>query len=831
MFFYQNPLKWVKNLEISASSAFNPEQDGFGLNVSAVSDLSTIVVTENANVDVEDPGAVYVFAKQGESYQLLQKLRASGMNIVETHNFGTNYGVNTRMISEDASVIVAPGIDFMGRGAVAIFRSGSAGYAQEQILIDEDGNLEGFGAFGYTVGLSADGTRLAVGAVGNDDNGTDSGKVYIYRDIGGSFQKVQEFAEEPAFGFSSTYFAVSGLSFYDSANRLIASHWNALSGSINKGAVYIYDSGSSGYQLVDTIADPDPNVFQLGGAFDYNPTTKTISTQAYLSSQGQYVIKLFKSGSNGYQETQTLLPPTESGLMSYRTSKFSPDGSKLYVLEQGPGDGAENDIHVFVSSSNGYQFVEEIPLSGGGVEGYYAFILNQTEDTMILGDYMDGTLGTNAGAVYVYESGSNGWAQSQKILPEDDWSPAEDHFGLKVMVPKNEDYIYILQGNQYGTGPAVNASDTVGGSLYVYKKTDNGYEQVQRIVNPAMSKHPHGTFGALVSPDGTRIFGSDYLKDYDQDYETLSYHGVVYVYESGSSGYRLVQEIQPPSPSLYGFFGASGFNSSGTKLFAYDGNTNICYLYESGSSGYQVVQEITASDSTPQWDSFGGRVVLSEDETIALIAAGSDENSDNSGPGQGSLYIFQSGSSGYTQVQELPNMAPVTHPSNWHTAYGNNLILSEDNQEIIVSADTQVYESTNSYFQRTGTVIIFHSGSNGYQEVQRIEAPSSDEGDSFYFGRSISLSGSYLAISAPHGGRTGYHDRGEVFIYEKINGVYEQKYTFKQEEGRNTEVTFNGFGQSIALLSNNELLVASPYDDKNGTESGVVYRYKLTRDY
>ncbi|MEZ4914981.1 MAG: hypothetical protein R2798_13080 [Chitinophagales bacterium] len=44
---------------------------------------------------------------------------------------------------------------------------------------DIDGEAAGDGS-GYSVALSADGNRLAIGAVGNDDNGTYAGQVRVY---------------------------------------------------------------------------------------------------------------------------------------------------------------------------------------------------------------------------------------------------------------------------------------------------------------------------------------------------------------------------------------------------------------------------------------------------------------------------------------------------------------------------------------------------------------------------------------------------------------------------------------------------------------------------
>ena len=49
----------------------------------------------------------------------------------------------------------------------------------EQLRLDIDGEFAG-DSFGYSVSLSFDGSRMAIGAVSNDDNGFEAGHVRVY---------------------------------------------------------------------------------------------------------------------------------------------------------------------------------------------------------------------------------------------------------------------------------------------------------------------------------------------------------------------------------------------------------------------------------------------------------------------------------------------------------------------------------------------------------------------------------------------------------------------------------------------------------------------------
>ncbi|MCB9292171.1 MAG: FG-GAP repeat protein [Lewinellaceae bacterium] len=71
-----------------------------------------------------------------------------------------------------------------GEGLAAI--CGSVPVALSQLGQDIDSEAA-FDEFGYSVALSADGSRVAVGAPFNDGNGPDAGQVRVYDFIGGAW--------------------------------------------------------------------------------------------------------------------------------------------------------------------------------------------------------------------------------------------------------------------------------------------------------------------------------------------------------------------------------------------------------------------------------------------------------------------------------------------------------------------------------------------------------------------------------------------------------------------------------------------------------------------
>ena len=72
-------------------------------------------------------------------------------------------------------------------GHVRIYEN--IGGSWSQIGQDIDGETAGDGS-GFSVSLSSDGSVVAVGARGNDDNGSSSGHVRIFKNIGGFWSQI-----------------------------------------------------------------------------------------------------------------------------------------------------------------------------------------------------------------------------------------------------------------------------------------------------------------------------------------------------------------------------------------------------------------------------------------------------------------------------------------------------------------------------------------------------------------------------------------------------------------------------------------------------------------
>jgi hypothetical protein len=109
-------------------------------------------------------------------------------------------GDKLSMSSDGTRVAIgAEGNDGNGKGAGHVRVYAESGGAWTQVGEDIDGESAGDYS-SRSVSMSSDGTRVAIGAVGNDGTGTDAGHVRVYAESGGTWTQVGEDIDGEAAG-------------------------------------------------------------------------------------------------------------------------------------------------------------------------------------------------------------------------------------------------------------------------------------------------------------------------------------------------------------------------------------------------------------------------------------------------------------------------------------------------------------------------------------------------------------------------------------------------------------------------------------------------------
>jgi len=160
---------WTQQAELT--SLDSSTEYSFGSSVSIDGDYA-VVGAEHDGGRGENSGAAYIYKRSGTTWSEQAKLIASD------GTDGALFG-NSVSIKGDYAVIGAKGDDENGEnsGSAYIFERKGAGWVQKTKLTAWDGTTQDY--FGLSV--SIDGDYVIVGAPYDDDNGANTGSVYIFK--------------------------------------------------------------------------------------------------------------------------------------------------------------------------------------------------------------------------------------------------------------------------------------------------------------------------------------------------------------------------------------------------------------------------------------------------------------------------------------------------------------------------------------------------------------------------------------------------------------------------------------------------------------------------
>lgn len=223
----------------------------FGNAVDIDGDLA--VIGARADYELGTPtGAAYIFRFDGQTWGEEQKLHASDAGV--DNLFGSSVAIkgNLAVIGDPNEGSLGNG-DPRGFGAAYVFEASGSSWSQVAKLEDVAGELQDF--FGESVAI--DDGKVVVGAPGDDDNGIQSGSVFVFQRTGGTWSLDAQLVAEDADGIYN--FGHSVARFGD----------QAVVGAKSGAAYLVSNGGGAASSAVegdangDTIVDVDDLIFVL----------------------------------------------------------------------------------------------------------------------------------------------------------------------------------------------------------------------------------------------------------------------------------------------------------------------------------------------------------------------------------------------------------------------------------------------------------------------------------------------------------------------------------------------------------------------------------------
>ncbi len=807
---------------LSSGTVSLDDDDHFGRSVSLSSDGTKLAVGAWSDNDGgTNRGAVYLYTVGGSGITwgstVTQAVKLSDSHASVSLDSGY-FGASVSLSADGAKLAVGSGCFYLpqNRGAVYLYTVGGATWGstvtQAVKLSDSHASvsLDNGDSFGSSVSLSADGTKLAVGASGDDDGGLlNPGAVYLYT-VGGSGTTWGSTVTQ-AVKLSDSHASVS-LDNRDWFGRSVS--LSADGTKLAVGAPYDDDGGSNWRSNLGAVY-----LYTVGGA-----TWGSTVTQAVKLSDSHASVSLGDYDNFG------------------SSVWLSGDGTKLAVGARGGSRGGAVYLYTVGGSGAtwGSTVTQAVKLSHGAVLSSGTISLDNSDNfgrgvslssdgtKLAVGAYGDDDGGTNRGAVYLYTIGGSGAIWGSTVTQAAKLSDSRTGgFGMGVLLSADGTKLAVGAWGNGGYRGAVYLY-TVGGSGATWGNTVTQAVKLSHgaaLSSGTVSLDPDDFFGSGVSlsGDGTKLAVGAWGDDDGGGYNKPYGRGAVYLYTIGTSsaagatwGSKVTQAVKLSHGAVL---------SSGTVSLGYN-------------------------------DRFGSSVSLSADGTKLAVGA----EGDNDG---GAVYLYTVGGSGatwgstVTQAVKLSDSHASVSLDN-RDYFGSSVSLSSDGTKLAVGARRDDDGGSNRDANR-GAVYLYTVGGSGAtwgstvtQAVKLSDSHASvslDDDDEFGISVSLGADGTKLAVGARRDDDGGYN-RGAVYLYtvggsgatwgktvaqtNKASATHDGTLTISQTNKlfakQNISLTYNeGFGTDVALSDDGtKMAVGAEFNDTGGTNRGAVYLFELS---
>ncbi len=363
------------------------EDDWFGDSVSISDDFAVIGVQEdNGN------GSAYIFRRNEDDWIEEAELVAS--DGAANDRFGDSVSISGQVV-----VVGAFGDDDHGSssGSAYIFRYDGADLDEETKLVASDASATD--QFGSSVSVAGD--VVAIGALGDDDLGTDSGSAYIFR-----FNGSEWIQEQKLLASDGNSAGVFGTTIVTGGNvALIGAPGDK--GGI--GSVYVFRfDGTSWLEEAKLVPSTGVTGDLFGWQLAISPTNDLCAIGSQdddngTSSGSVYVFRY--DGTTWLEEAQ--LFSSDSQKMDFFGRCVAISRETLLVGATGDDDTADRAGAMYLFRHDGADWLEENKLlaSDGNTHDWFGTSVAMSAGTAVIGAVGDDDNGRESGSTYVFDVG------------------------------------------------------------------------------------------------------------------------------------------------------------------------------------------------------------------------------------------------------------------------------------------------------------------------------------------------------------------------------------------------------------------------------------------
>ncbi|HLF62839.1 MAG TPA: MopE-related protein [Saprospiraceae bacterium] len=354
---------------------------------------------------------------------------------------------------------------------------------------------------GYTVSLSTDGKRLAIGAYTNDGSFFQAGHVRVYNESGGVWTQLgNDIDGEAEWDLSGFSVSLSG----DGKRLAIGAQGNDGYFSYSYlGHVRVYAENGGFWTQVGIDIDGEAFYDQSGWSVSLSSDGKRVAIGAPFNDgfQGAFYnaghVRVYEESANTWTQVGSDINGEASLDESGRSVFLSANGTRLAIGAFGNDGNGNGSGHVRVYGESGgvwTQLGSDIDGEAAGDVSGFSVSLSADGKRLAIGGYGNSANGTLSGHVRVYAETGGVWTQLGSDI---DGEAADDRCGFSVSLSAD--------GKRLAIGAILNdGSGNNAGHVRVYSESGSIWTQIGNDID-GESANDHSGQAVSFSADGKRL--------------------------------------------------------------------------------------------------------------------------------------------------------------------------------------------------------------------------------------------------------------------------------------------------------------------------------------
>lgn len=288
-------------------------------------------------------------------------------------------------------------------GHVRIFKENTSG-TWRQVGGDIDGEAAGDKS-GSSVSLSANGLRVAIGAIENDDNGKNAGQVRIYEQIGTNWTQVGNDIDGEA---ANDEFGSSVSLSFDGTRIAIGAQKNDGNGN-NAGHVRIYEDVAGTWTQVGNDIDGEAMEDESGQSISLSADGTRIAIGARKNSDNGNEaghVRIYEDSLGNWVQIGNDIDGEATGDQSGFSLSLSSDGTKVVIgARKNSGNGSDaGHVRIYEDVAGTWtQIGNDIDGENSNDRSGRATAISPDGTTLAIGAFRNDGNGNNAGHVRVFD--------------------------------------------------------------------------------------------------------------------------------------------------------------------------------------------------------------------------------------------------------------------------------------------------------------------------------------------------------------------------------------------------------------------------------------------